>query len=230
MKTVSTPHHIRIRIIIPAYRDREAVSKSVHHLLSQGWQPRELCVVLTEDDETASDMSTLGIPYQLLSPDKKGRARQMNAGAKAGDADLLVFLHADTRLPDSARNSLEQAYREDVVGGGFSRRFDSPSLFLRITCRLADLRGRFFGWYFGDQTLWCRKECFDQLHGFPDRPLFEDLDFSRRLHTLGPTRLLPGPSLSSARRFEIDGPLLRTWKDLKLTLQYLRTTHSDRIP
>lgn len=211
-----------IRLVLPAYRDREAVENALRHLLQDGWHPQHIRVVTAGEPDTRAAVEALGVPALDLPPGQRGRARQMNAGARDAGGDLLLFLHADTRLPPDARAQLVKAWCRGAVGGGFRRRFDSPSLFLRITCALADLRGKTLGWFFGDQTIWARREAFERLGGFPDRPRFEDLDFSRRLNTLGPTALLPGPTLSSARRFETDGPALRTWKDLKLTRRYLR--------
>lgn len=217
--TSSTP---TIRVVIPAHRDADAVEKNLERLQTDGWAPDELRVVTAGEPDTRARAEAFGVIGLDLPAAERGRARQMNAGALGATEDLLVFLHADTRLPPDARAQLARAWRQGVAGGGFRRRFDSPSLFLRVTCRLADLRGKHLGWYFGDQTIWARRDAFEALGGFPDRPLFEDLEFARRLKTRGATALLPGPTLSSARRFERDGPARRTWKDLKLTRAYIR--------
>lgn len=215
-----SPSSPELRIILPVHRDREAVLSTLNHLLSRGWRAGELRVVTAGEPETAAAVREQGVEALDLAADRKGRARQMNAGAAAGGGDLLVFLHADTRLPAGARGQLESAWRAGKVGGGFRRRFDSPSRFLRLTCRLADLRGRVLGWYFGDQTLWVRRDVFEALGGFPDLDSFEDLEFSRRLRSRGPTALLPGPTLSSARRFTNEGPWRRTWRDVGLTWRH----------
>ncbi|MCC5843203.1 MAG: glycosyltransferase [Verrucomicrobia bacterium] len=207
-----------IRIILTVHRDREALASLLPELLCH-WQADELHVVDTGDDDAAAVAAARGVPCLVVDAAQRGRARQMNAGAKLHpEADLLLFLHADTRLPPAARASLVQAYREGAVGGGFSRRFDSPSRFLRLSCALADWRVRRFGLAFGDQAIFVRRDVFDRLGGFPDQPLFEDWDFTRLLRKQGPTRLLTPGVISSARRFEQDGPVLRTFKDLWLTV------------
>ena len=90
-----------------------------------------------------------------------------------------------------------------------------------ITSRLAGLRSRLWGWHLGDQAIFVRRDIFDRLRGYRDIPIFEDLDFSRRLRALGKTITLTPPAYSSARRFAEKGPLRTTWDDLRLTRQYL---------
>jgi len=207
-----------IRILLPVHRDREALASLLPELLCH-WQAGELQVVDTGADDVADVCAARGVPCLVVDAARRGRARQMNAGAKLHpEADLLLFLHADTRLPATARASLVQAYREGIVGGAFSRRFDSPSRFLRFTSALADWRVRHFGLAFGDQAIFVRRDVFEQLGGFPDQPLFEDWDFTRLLLKQGPTRLLIPGVISSSRRFEQDGPFLRTLKDFWLTV------------
>lgn len=157
--------------------------------------------------------------------EKRQRAAQMNLGAaealRAG-ADLLLFLHADTLLSPGAGEALERTLNNSrIVGGAFARRFDRPSPFLLCTCWLAEFRGRAVGWFLGDQAIFVRPGIFQALQGFRPMDRFEDLDFSRRMKKLGRVRTLRPPVLSSARRFDRDGPWRRTWRDFSLTLRFL---------
>lgn len=207
-----------IRIIIPVYQDRAALETLLPALLGD-WRAEEVVVVDAGDDGSEAFAKSLGVTVIRSVP---GRAKQMNAGAgHAVEADLLLFLHADTRLPPEAGERLSQAYADGIVGGAFSRRFDSPSRFLKLTCALADVRGKTLGLFLGDQAIFARKDVFERIGGFPDQPLFEDLDFCRTLKKEGRVRLLTPPVRSSARRFDKDGPLLRTLKDVTLTLRHL---------
>lgn len=206
-----------ILIIIPVYQDRAALETLLPQLL-QDWQARELLVVDAGEDGAEAFARSLGVPVIRAA---SGRAKQLNAGAAHGpEADLLLFLHADTRLPPEARERLVRAQADGIVGGAFSRRFDNPSRFLKLTCALANVRGKTLGLFFGDQAIFVRKDVFHRVGGFPDQPLFEDLDFCRKLKKQGKVRLLTPPVISSARRFKKDGPFIRTLKDIGLTLRH----------
>lgn len=210
-----------IRILIPVHRDRDALARLLPALL-QHWHPRELQIADTGADDSADIAASHHVPCLVVPENDRGRARQLNAAARLHPgADLLLFLHADTRLPPTARASLTRAWHQGAPGGAFSRRFNSPSRLLRLTCALADWRVRRFGPAFGDQAIFVRRHLFEHLGGFPDQPRFEDWDFTRALRKHhGPLHLLTPGILTSARRFQPDGPLLRTLKDLLLTLQH----------
>jgi GT2 family glycosyltransferase len=146
----------------------------------------------------------------------------MNLGAAQAHGRILLFLHADTLLPPGGLERIIDAIdRRGAVGGAFSRRYRSPSPILALTCCLAALRNRLFGWYLGDQAIFVRRDIFERLDGYREIPIFEDLDFSRRLRRLGKTVMLTPPAYSSARRFARRGPLRTTWHDLLLTCRYL---------
>ncbi|WP_447974401.1 TIGR04283 family arsenosugar biosynthesis glycosyltransferase [Nitrospira sp. Kam-Ns4a] len=132
----------------------------------------------------------------------------MNAGAAASSGDVLLFLHADTRLPDDARGAIEQALRDPAcVGGRFDVRFDRDCGAAWLVSHLMNLRSRWTGIATGDQAIFVRREVFERLGGFADVPLMEDVDFSRRLKRAG--RLVPLRStvVTSFRRWEACGPV-----------------------
>ena len=156
-----------------------------------------------------------------------GRAEQMNSGARVGRGDVFLFLHADTLVRASSLAQIETALRDPlVVGGGFSRQFDSPSFFLRVTCSLATWRSRALHWFFGDQGIFVRRQVFESLGGFKQMRIFEDLDFSRRLSRRGKTVTLWPGVVSSARRFGRRGPFRTTCSDFWLTCCYLAGSSS----
>jgi GT2 family glycosyltransferase len=158
----------------------------------------------------------------LVSPIRQ-RAAQMNLGAGTARGDVLLFLHADTRLPENWRTVLASGMQRDAlcVGGAFRRRFDSPSLFLRATSRLADWRSSQFGWFLGDQAMFVRRDIFRTLDGFAPLQKCEDLDFSIRLKRAGRCRLLPATVISSSRRFEQHGPFRQTLRDFATAIRFV---------
>ena len=130
-----------------------------------------------------------------------------------------------TRIPGCLPARLRKLSTRSIAaarsGGGFARRYRSSSAHSRDHRRLAGLRNRLLGWHLGDQAIFVRRDIFDRLGGYRDIPIFEDLDFSRRLRALGKTVTLTPPVYSSARRFAEKGPLRTTWDDLRLTRRYL---------
>jgi rSAM/selenodomain-associated transferase 2 len=134
-----------------------------------------------------------------------GRARQMNTGATASTGDVLLFLHADTRLPADAYARIVDALRDPAVqGGNFALGFDGEDRFSRVLGRWYAVQRR-AGIYYGDSAPFVRREVFDHLGGFRPLPIMEDYDFVRRLEKRGRTACLPGPAVTSARRWQALG-------------------------
>lgn len=138
----------------------------------------------------------------------RGRARQMNEGAKSSQGEILLFLHADTQLPAKAGRIVEWAMaKPSVVGGRFDVRFDSRSAWSRVISSLMNRRSRLTGIATGDQALFVRRQVFELLGGFSEIPLMEDIDFSRRLQQAGRTVALRDTVVTSFRRWDTQGPL-----------------------
>ena len=134
-----------------------------------------------------------------------GRAAQLNAAARAATGDVLLFLHADSRLPRDAYASLAEAWRAPgVAGGNFALRFDGDGAFERILGAVYRFQ-RGHGFYYGDSSVWVRREVYDALGGYRAIPIMDDYDFVRRLERHGRTRCLPGPATTSARRWRSMG-------------------------
>ncbi|MDP1579715.1 MAG: TIGR04283 family arsenosugar biosynthesis glycosyltransferase [Candidatus Didemnitutus sp.] len=164
-------------------------------------------------DGSAEMAGRLGV--RVLRSPNLGRAAQMNHGAGHARGEVLVFLHADTLLPEGWREAVREALggERECVGGCFRRRFASDSRLLRITAWMADWRVRLGGPSFGDQVQWVRADAFRRLGGFLITDELEDVDFSLRLRSLGRTVLLRPVVVSSDRRFHRRGVVRQTWAD-----------------
>ncbi len=149
-------------------------------------------------DRTAHLAESLGARVVRGSP---GRGAQLNRGAERADGEILLFLHADTRLPPGAAAPMRRAIRSGAVGGGFRLRFDTRHLGMRCIARVANLRTRLTGCPLGDQAQFVHREAFAALGGYPDWPILEDLEFSRRLKRRGRTVLIGDPVSTSPRRY-----------------------------
>lgn len=130
-----------------------------------------------------------------------GRGLQLNRGAQAATGDVLLFLHADTRLGEGALDNVRLAVANGGNGGGFFVRFDDERPLLRLGNRLINWRTTWTRVPLGDQAQFVRRSCFDALGGFRDWPVLEDLDFGRRLKRRGGVVLLHPPVTTAARRF-----------------------------
>jgi rSAM/selenodomain-associated transferase 2 len=132
----------------------------------------------------------------------RGRASQMNCGARLASGDVLLFLHVDVSLPPDAMSHIERALADArTVAGAFRTwhvRDDGRSA---PWLHLADLRSRYSGLPYGDQALFVRREAFWKAGGFPAQPLMEDLELSRRLRRLGRIAIVRSSVRVSGRRF-----------------------------
>ncbi len=134
-----------------------------------------------------------------------GRAGQMNAGAREAAGEILLFLHADTRLPAGAYSSLRAALADfALLGGNFALRFDGEDRFSRALGGWYALQRR-AGVYYGDSAPWLRASAFAALGGYAELPIMEDYDLVRRLERSGRTACLPGPAVTSSRRWRAFG-------------------------
>ena len=145
----------------------------------------------------------------------RGRARQMNAGAAAASSGALLFLHADTRLPGEADRLVEAALAGGRCWGRFAIRLEGRHLMLPIIATAMNLRSRLTGIATGDQALFMTREAFAVVGGFPDQPLMEDIEMSRRLRRLSSPACLRDKVTSSGRRWEQNGAwatILLMWR------------------
>ncbi|HLA61811.1 MAG TPA: TIGR04283 family arsenosugar biosynthesis glycosyltransferase [Nitrospiraceae bacterium] len=215
-----------ISVIIPTLNEELTIMATLAHTAALGFD--ELIVVdggsldqtpVLVESYRRRTQSPAQSPVRLVTA-PRGRARQMNEGAKASGGEILLFLHADTQLPGDAKTMIDTTLADQrMVGGRFDVRFDRPSMWGTIISRMMNWRSRLSGIATGDQALFVRRPIFEQMGGFADMPLMEDIDFSRRLKQKGATAALTATVTTSFRRWERHGPL-RTLL-LMLVLRFL---------
>jgi rSAM/selenodomain-associated transferase 2 len=130
-----------------------------------------------------------------------GRGPQLNRGAGATDAEILLFLHADSAPPKGAAKAIREAVAGGAEGGGFEVRFEGGGAWMRLGTRLVNLRTRLSRLPLGDQGQWVTRAAFEELGGYREWPILEDLDFARRLRRRGRLAVLPLAMRTSSRRY-----------------------------
>jgi rSAM/selenodomain-associated transferase 2/rSAM/selenodomain-associated transferase 1 len=210
-----------VSVVIPVLGDEDALAALLPTIPRD---PRIEVIVVDGGAPGSAAMSSLAGRHQhvrwMQSP--PGRAAQMNRGAASASGRWLLFLHADTRLGPAWFDAVSALGDEPrVVGGSFRFALDSAARWARWIERGVRLRVRVFGSAYGDQALFVRRTVFQDMNGYRDLPLMEDLDFIRRLGRRGRLEHLDVPAVTSARRWERDGWLRRTLENRLLVLMFL---------
>lgn len=201
-----------VSILIPTLHEEQALPGTLDHVA--GLHGRFEVVVCDGGSRDATLRVAREHPVgALVMQAGGGRAAQCNAAAGTAGGDVLLFLHADSRLPSDAYASLARAWREGAAGGNFALRFDGGDAFAALLGRVYAFQRR-RGFYYGDSSMWLRREAWRALGGFRELPIMDDYDLVRRLEHHGPTRCLPGPATTSDRRWRAMGvarTLLSWW-------------------
>jgi rSAM/selenodomain-associated transferase 2 len=218
-------HDRRISIVIPALNEEHALVPT----LVRAQRQADPCEILVVDGGSTDETRTVAQSHDvrvLQAP--KGRASQMNRGAEASTGSILLFLHADTRLPPHALSRIRAALANPQVHAGtFSLRFDRPTPLLRFYAWCT--RWPWMRLCFGDRGQFVEREAFEQVGGFPDWPIFEDLELAARLHAHGGFRFLDTAVTTSARRFRRHGLVRQQLRNLYLWSHYMLGTDPERV-
>ena len=197
----------RISIIIPTLNEAGQIEETISKIPTS---PAVEIVVVDggSSDGTAEKARESGV--RVLSTGSS-KAEQMNAGAAAAQGELLLFLHADTCLPEQfEKKVLATMAREGVSAGAFTLGIDSQDRGLRFIERVANWRARFFKMPYGDQALFVSRQLFLEIGGFADYPIMEDFELVRRLKKMGGIVILPESVKTSPRRWQNFG-IFKTW-------------------
>ena len=199
-----------ISVIIPTLNEEQSISATIEQTRSLG-----LCEIIVVDggsDDATLQQAEKADRYMTV---RRGRSHQMNAGAKVASHDVLLFLHADCRLDQGCLEDVAHCLsRQDVAGGCFQQRIAADGLRYRMIEFGNAWRVRWLKWAYGDQGIFVRRKVFEELGGFPDLALMEDLYFMKKLKRAGRFVLLESRIHVSARRWEQRGILrqtLRNW-------------------
>ncbi len=211
-----------LSVVIPVLGEARTINGAVARLYRDAGGQR-IEVIVVDGDDRAGTLAVIDDPRVVQVRSPAGRAKQMNAGADRAGGDLLLFLHADTFLPPDGLGLIRRALTgSGRIGGAFDLGIDSRRISLRLIEIVGGLRSRITRLPYGDQALFIRKNRFEQLGGFSEVPLMEDVDLMRRIkRRKWPIAILPQKVCTSPRRWEREGVLygaLRNWTLLTLYL------------
>lgn len=206
-----------VSVVIPAYNEEQALPHSLNALFRQEGIYEVVLVDGGSSDRTRAIAESFGFTAEsddrhgcpsvprsprLILTASKGRASQMNAGAKVAHGEWLLFLHADTVLPTGAIRRLNAMHADQAIqAGGFRHQFSGTDWRLRFISFLDNLRCRCSRIIYGDQALFVRRTLFEHIGGFPNQPILEDVAICERLLKLTRPVLLSPPVVTDARKF-----------------------------
>lgn len=209
-----------VSVVIPVLHEAPNINPLIDHLIRLPFSGA-LEIVVVDGDPSADTLRAIRAPGVLKVRSGRGRGIQMNAGARTASGAVLLFLHADTRLPACGLAGIVRVMESaGAVGGAFRLSIDGRSLCYRVIERTANLRSRLTRVPYGDQAIFLRRGYFLRIGGFAAIPIMEDVELMRRIRrTGGRIVLLPDAVKTSARRWERTGILrntLRNWLLLAL--------------
>ncbi|MEH1900979.1 MAG: TIGR04283 family arsenosugar biosynthesis glycosyltransferase [Nostoc sp.] len=208
----------RISIIIPTLNEAGNIKEAIA-TTQQSTNIEIIVVDAGSEDGTVKIAQSLGIKVISSSP---GRAVQMNGGAVAANGNILLFLHADTRLPTGFDDMIRMALQQPgTVAGAFNLRIDASFLSLRWVEWGVNMRSHICQMPYGDQAIFLTKAVFQQIGGFPELPIMEDFELMRRLKRTGRIVIIPTPVVTSARRWLQKGVFKTTILNQIVIIAYL---------
>lgn len=217
---------MNVSVIIPVLNEEKTIAATLVALKKLA--PYEIIVVDGRSEDGTRDIcARYGVK---VVGSERGRARQMNLGAAQARGNVFLFLHADTRLPDSGLAEIEAALADPgCVGGRFDIELEGSHWMLRVIGRMISYRSRLSKVGTGDQAIFVRRAVFERLGGYPEMPIMEDIALCRALKRMGKIACLRSKVVSSGRRWEQDGvwrTILRMWL---LKLLYLAGVPPARL-
>jgi rSAM/selenodomain-associated transferase 2 len=202
---------VKISVIIPTYNEENYISCCIESIRAQN-RPAEIIVT-----DGGSKDGTLSIAHrfseEVVVVDEKNLGKQLNAAAAIATGETLLFLHADSLLTAGIFDQIELCLKQaEYIGGAFKMELTGKRKFYRILEAGGDLYCQLTKTYFGDRGIFIRTSAFKQLGGFNELPIMADVEFSRRMKSIGKTAFLPGPLITSSRKFDGEGILQVLYK------------------
>ena len=210
---------MKVSIIIPVLNEEKAIREKLPRLQHLRDSGHELIIVDGGSSDSSKQLAENG--SDALITTVKGRARQMNAGARVASGELLLFLHIDTDLPASGIETLTSNYDGiKQIWGRFNISLSGKHYMFRVIEAMMNWRSRITGIATGDQAIFVSKSLFERIGGFAEMPLMEDIDICTRLKRIMKPLCLSEKVTTSTRRWESSGIYRTIWLMWRLRLSY----------
>jgi len=221
---------MKFSVIIPSFNEADRILRAVKDIQSliSGYECEIIVADATSGASTAAALEGSGAT--TLST-RKGRGSQLNAGAIRATGDILLFLHADTRLPENAFGAIAKAMASGLYSAGaFRLEIDSLNPWLRFVAWMANVRNYFTNTPYGDQAIFVKKDFFKKVGGYLEIPVMEDLDFMERVRAHGGRIVVLDEAVrTSPRRWETEGMLYTTLMHNAMRLLRLSGVAPEKI-
>ena len=210
----------KLSIIVPVLNDDAALETNLAHLVTLPTDGFAVEVVVADGAQAASTYVLCQRFDAKYVGCERGRGKQMNAAAARASGDLLLFLHADCRLPTDGIVQLA-SLAGCSLWGSFRHRIDDPRWSLRIIEWAANVRAKWLALPYGDQAIFCRRTLFNELGGYREVPLLEDVLLARQLKTRSRPVQIGSVVLTDPRRWLSRGVLRTTWINWTIMWRFL---------
>ena len=218
---------MKVSVIIPVLNEAGRIAETLESLAHYRNDGHEVIVV---DGGSEDDTRAVAAMYadKVLHSDT-GRAAQMNRGIEVASGEVLLFLHADTRLPEDGLDSVIAAVEDGCYWGRFNVRLSGAHFMFRIIERMMNIRSCITGVATGDQAMFVSRESISIVGKFPQLPLMEDVQFSKQLKELGWPACLTQRVVTSSRRWESRGVFRTVLLMWRLRLLFFLGVPADKL-
>lgn len=209
----------RISVIIPVFRE-PGINEIIEDLRGQTISD-SVEIIVVDGEASGGTLSLVSDPGVIKIRSPKGRAVQQNLGAHYASGGVLLFLHADTRLPANFQQVILDTIAAGFSGGAFDLEIDDPHPLIRVISKTASVRSRVTGIPYGDQAIFVIRSLFDKIGGFPPIPLMEDIAIMKKIkQEKARFTILPEKALTSARMWHKKGIIYTMVRNPLLALLY----------
>lgn len=219
-----------LSIIVPVFDESPIINATLAHLAELSFGGR-FEIIVVDGHPSGNTISAIARSDIIKIIGSTGRGSQMNTGAAVASGDVLLFVHADTLLSHDALDQIMTAFKHhDIVGGAFDLEITAPQKIFRLIERAASIRSRLTRIPYGDQAIFLKKRFFDQIGGFEDLPIMEDVELMRRVKKAGKKiKFVPRKVRTAARRWEKEGILYCTLRNWTLIVLYMFGVSPEKL-